>query len=91
MALRLCAAWLLPLLVAVALQENCLAGWKLWWPACDAESDMNLGSPVKFILVPCLFGDVSQLRVKKRSKVAVLPQGLLGNPGTQHSIGRRRH
>ncbi|OLP79113.1 hypothetical protein AK812_SmicGene40637 [Symbiodinium microadriaticum] len=41
MALRLCAAWLLPLLVAVALQENCLAGWKLWWPACDAESDMN--------------------------------------------------
>lgn len=41
MALRLCAAWLLPLLVAVALQENCLAGWKLWWPACDADSDMN--------------------------------------------------
>ncbi|CAE7741147.1 GSO1 [Symbiodinium sp. CCMP2592] len=41
MALRLCAAWLLPLLAAVALQENCLAGWKLWWPACDAESEMH--------------------------------------------------
>ena len=41
MSLRLCAAWLLPLLTEVALQENCLAGWKRWWTACDPESKMH--------------------------------------------------
>ncbi|CAE7378283.1 MIK2 [Symbiodinium necroappetens] len=41
MALRLCAAWLLPLLAAVALQENCLAGWKLWWNTCNPKSEMH--------------------------------------------------
>ena len=41
MALRLCAAWLLPLLAAVALQENCLAGWKMWWQACSPQSEMH--------------------------------------------------
>ncbi|CAE7615129.1 RLP19 [Symbiodinium sp. CCMP2456] len=41
MALRLCAAWLLPLLAAVALQENCLAGWKMWWQTCDPNSEMH--------------------------------------------------
>ncbi|CAE7453798.1 MIK2 [Symbiodinium sp. CCMP2592] len=41
MSLRLCAAWLLPLLTEVALQENCLAGWKRWWTACDPDSKMH--------------------------------------------------
>ncbi|CAE7665709.1 MIK2 [Symbiodinium sp. CCMP2592] len=41
MALRSCAAWLLPLLAALTLQENCLAGWKTWWTACDPKSRMN--------------------------------------------------
>ncbi|CAE7939507.1 GSO1 [Symbiodinium sp. KB8] len=41
MSLRLCAAWLLPLLTAVALQENCLAGWKTWWTTCDPDSRMH--------------------------------------------------
>ena len=41
MVLRSCSDWLLPLLAAVTLQENCLAGWKAWWEACDPDSEMN--------------------------------------------------
>ena len=41
MALRSCAAWLFPLLAALTFQENCLAGWKTWWTACDPKSRLN--------------------------------------------------
>ncbi|CAJ1373945.1 unnamed protein product [Effrenium voratum] len=35
MSLRLCSAWLLPLLTTVLLHENCIGGWKWFWHVCD--------------------------------------------------------
>ena len=38
MSLRLCSAWLIPLLVTVVLDENCASGWKWTWIVCEAKS-----------------------------------------------------
>eukprot|EP00913_Durusdinium_trenchii_P032220 g30169.t1 len=38
MTFRLFAAWLLPLLITVILDENCISGWKWTWTVCQAES-----------------------------------------------------
>ena len=35
MTFRLFSAWLLPLLVTVFLDENCLSGWKISWSVCQ--------------------------------------------------------
>ncbi|CAK9010831.1 Uncharacterized protein SCF082_LOCUS10839, partial [Durusdinium trenchii] len=38
MTFRLFAAWLLPLLITVVLDENCISGWKWTWTICQTGS-----------------------------------------------------
>ncbi|CAK9014826.1 Probable leucine-rich repeat receptor-like protein kinase At2g33170 [Durusdinium trenchii] len=38
MTFRLFAAWLLPLLITVVLDENCLSVWKMTWSVCQPGS-----------------------------------------------------
>ncbi|CAK9108051.1 Uncharacterized protein SCF082_LOCUS50266 [Durusdinium trenchii] len=41
MTFRLFSAWMLPLLITVVLDENCIGGWKWTWTACRAGSSQH--------------------------------------------------
>ena len=41
MTFRLFSAWLLAALTTIALDENCLSGWKLAWKVCEEGSKEN--------------------------------------------------
>ena len=41
MTFRLFSAWLLPVLITVILDENCLSGWKWTWTVCQEGSAEN--------------------------------------------------